>query len=60
MRFTGVTVLKVENGLITGEIGLDDGLTALRQPGLISTGPTSSIPGHLTKTGARTSSGHDR
>src|SRR5207237_8750514 len=31
MRFTGTTVLKVENGLITEEIGLDDGATALRQ-----------------------------
>jgi predicted ester cyclase len=36
MRFTGTTVLKVENGLITEEIGLDDGVTALRQLGLIS------------------------
>jgi predicted ester cyclase len=36
MRFTGITVLKVENGLITEEIGLDDGLTALRQLGLIA------------------------
>jgi predicted ester cyclase len=36
MRFTGTTVLKVENGLITEEIGLDDGLTALRQLGLIT------------------------
>jgi predicted ester cyclase len=35
MRFTGTTVLKVENGLITEEIGLDDGLTALQQLGLI-------------------------
>jgi len=35
MRFTGTTVLKVENGLITEEIGLDDGLTALRQLGLV-------------------------
>ena len=35
MRFTGATVLKVENGLITEEIGLDDGVTALRQLGLI-------------------------
>src|SRR6516165_3041643 len=35
MRFTGTTVLKVENGLITEEIGLDDGVTALRQLGLI-------------------------
>ena len=30
MRFTGITVLKVENGLITEEIGLDDGVTALQ------------------------------
>ena len=35
LRFTGTTVLKVENGLITEEIGLDDGVTALRQLGLI-------------------------
>jgi predicted ester cyclase len=36
MRFTGLTVLKVENGLITEELGLDDGLTAARQLGLIT------------------------
>ena len=35
MRFTGTTVLKVENGLITEEIGLDDGVTVLRQLGRI-------------------------
>ncbi len=35
MRFTGITVVKVENGLITEEIGLDDGVTVLRQLGLI-------------------------
>ena len=35
MRFTGTTVVKVENGLITEEIGLDDGVAALRQLGLI-------------------------
>jgi predicted ester cyclase len=35
MRFTGTTVLKVENGLITEEIGLDDGVSVLRQLGLI-------------------------
>src|SRR5438876_10921983 len=29
MRFTGTTVLKVENGRITEEIGLDDGVTVL-------------------------------
>jgi hypothetical protein len=34
--FTGATVLKVENGLITEETGLDDGVTALRQLGLIT------------------------
>ena len=35
MHFTGTTVLKVENGLITEEIGLDDGVTVLQQLGLI-------------------------
>ena len=35
MRFTGISILKVENGLITEEIGLDDGLTVLRQLDLI-------------------------
>jgi len=35
MRFTGITVLRVQNGLITEELGLDDGVTALRQLGLI-------------------------
>ena len=35
MRFTGTTVLKVENGLITEEIGLDDGVSVLEQLGLI-------------------------
>ena len=33
MRFTGTTVLKVENGLITEEIGLDDGVSVLEQLG---------------------------
>ena len=36
MRFTGITILKVENGLITEELGLDDGVTVLRQLELIS------------------------
>jgi predicted ester cyclase len=36
MHFTGTTVLKVENGMITEEIGLDDGVTVLRQLGLIA------------------------
>jgi predicted ester cyclase len=35
MRFTGTTVLKVENGRIASEIGLDDGLTAMMQLGLV-------------------------
>lgn len=35
MRFTGTTVLRVENGKIAEEIGLDDGVTALEQLGLI-------------------------
>jgi predicted ester cyclase len=35
MRFTGITILKVEGGLITEEVGLDDGVTVLRQLGLM-------------------------
>ena len=35
MHFTGTTVLKVINGKIVSEIGLDDGVTALTQLGLI-------------------------
>ncbi len=35
MHFTGTTVLKVENGRIVSEVGLDDGVTALTQLGLI-------------------------
>jgi hypothetical protein len=35
MHFTGTTVLRIEGGKITEEIGLDDGVTALRQLGLI-------------------------
>jgi predicted ester cyclase len=35
MHFTGTTVLKVVNGKILEEIGLDDGVTALTQLGLI-------------------------
>jgi len=35
MRFSGITVLKVENGLISEEVGLDDGVTALKMLGLI-------------------------
>ena len=35
MHFTGTTVIKVVNGKITEEIGLDDGVTALTQLGLL-------------------------
>jgi predicted ester cyclase len=35
MRFTGTTVLRLESGKIVEEIGLDDGVTALQQLGLI-------------------------
>jgi hypothetical protein len=36
MHFTGVSILKVENGLIVEEKGLDDGVTMLKQAGLIA------------------------
>ena len=35
MRFMGTTVLKLKDGKIVEEIGLDDGVTALEQLGLI-------------------------
>jgi predicted ester cyclase len=35
MHFTGTTVLKVVDGKIVSEIGLDDGVTALTQLGLL-------------------------
>jgi predicted ester cyclase len=35
MQFTGTTVLRVVNGKIIEEVGLDDGITALTQLGLI-------------------------
>jgi predicted ester cyclase len=35
MQFTGTTVLRVENGKIAEEVGLDDGVTALQQLGLM-------------------------
>src|SRR4051794_19612177 len=37
MRFTGVTVLELKDGKIVEEIGLDDGVTALTQLGLLRT-----------------------
>ena len=35
MHFTGTTVLRVKDGKIVEEVGLDDGVTALQQLGLI-------------------------
>jgi predicted ester cyclase len=35
MRFRGISILKVVNGLITEELGLDDGVTVLEQLALI-------------------------
>jgi predicted ester cyclase len=35
MRFTGTTVIKVVDGMIAEEVGLDDGVTVLQQLGLI-------------------------
>ena len=35
MHFTGVTVLRIKNGKISQEIGLDDGVTALTQLGIL-------------------------
>jgi hypothetical protein len=35
MHFTGTTVLRLQNGRIVAEIGLDDGVTALTQLGLL-------------------------
>ncbi|SMG58068.1 ester cyclase [Paraburkholderia susongensis] len=37
MHFGGTTVLRLKNGRIVEEIGLDDGVTALSQLGLIRT-----------------------
>ena len=37
MHFTGTTVLRLKNGKIVEEIGLDDGVTALTQLGLLKT-----------------------
>jgi predicted ester cyclase len=35
MRFSGITVLRVQGGKVAEEIGLDDGVTALQQLGLL-------------------------
>jgi predicted ester cyclase len=42
MHFTGTTVLRLANGKIVEEIGLDDGVTALQQLGLISASKTAA------------------
>lgn len=38
MHFTGTTVLRVRDGKILEEVGLDDGVTALTQLGLLRAG----------------------
>ena len=35
MRFTGTTILRIKDGKILEEIGLDDGVTALTQLGIL-------------------------
>lgn len=35
MQFTGTTVLRIEDGKVAEEIGLDDGVTALQQLGIL-------------------------
>ncbi len=35
MHFTGMTVLRIKDGKVAEEIGLDDGVTALQQLGLL-------------------------
>jgi hypothetical protein len=35
MRFTGISILRVEDGLITDELGLDDGVAVLQQLALV-------------------------
>ena len=37
MLFTGITVLRVKDGLIVEELGLDDGVKVLQQLGIIPT-----------------------
>ena len=50
MRFTGTSVLKVVDGLIVEEVGLDDGVTVLQQLGLVKPAkrpcPEPSAAGH--------------
>ena len=46
MRFTGISILKIEDGRITEERGLDDGVTVVQQLGLIPKVPTITLPLH--------------
>jgi predicted ester cyclase len=45
LHFTGTTVLKVVNGKIVQEIGLDDGVTALTQLGLMKVAASPAYVG---------------
>jgi predicted ester cyclase len=49
MRFIGTTVLRVENGKIAEEIGLDDSVTALQQLGICQCSCTTFIPRRRSK-----------
>jgi hypothetical protein len=44
MRFTGTTVLRVENGMTAEEVGLDDGVTALQLLGIPQGSITAALP----------------
>ena len=44
MRFTGTTVLRIENGKIAEDIGLDDGATGLQQLGQLIVLATAKRP----------------
>jgi hypothetical protein len=45
MRFTKTTVLRLENGKITEEIGLDDAVTALQQLGIARAARITTLTG---------------
>ena len=49
MRFIGTTVLRVENGKIAEEIGLDDSVTALQQLGICQCSCATFIPRRRSK-----------
>ena len=56
MRFTGTTVLKVIDGKIAEEVGLDDGVTALTQLGLLKAAwikPATVRVGNLSRNAGR-------